>query len=313
MTEPDAEEHIPHLPVLYHESLKLLQPKNHGKYLDGTLGAGGHAEGILIGSQPDGMLVGLDVDSQALEIAKRKLSKFGERAVLIKRSYEDMAKELGAIRWKCVDGIILDLGLSSMQLDTAERGFSFIKDAPLDMRFNKCQALTAAEIVNTWSEKEIAKILWEFGEEPRSRQIAAAIMAHRPLSSTQKLAALVLDVYKGKRGKIHPATRTFQGLRIAVNHEFDTLKKGLNESVSVLCKGGRLAVISFHSLEDRIVKQFFQRESRDCVCPSEAPVCTCGHKAMIKIITKKAIIPSQEEVEKNPRARSAKLRAVEKL
>jgi 16S rRNA (cytosine1402-N4)-methyltransferase len=313
MIKPDAEEHLPHLPVLYHESIDLLKPKNNGKYVDGTLGAGGHAEGILKASQPKGMLLGIDVDSEALEIAKKKLAQFGERAQIINESYANLPKSLQSLGWKCVDGIILDLGLSSMQLDSMDRGFSFIKDAPLDMRFNQSQTLTAAEIVNTWSEKEIAKILWEFGEEPRSRQIAASIITHRPLISTQDLAALVLDVYKGKRGKIHPATRTFQGLRMAVNQELDTLEKGLNESLSALCAEGRLAVISFHSLEDRMVKRFFQRESHDCICPNEQPVCTCGHKAKIKIVTKKAIIPSQEEVKKNPRARSAKLRAAEKI
>jgi 16S rRNA (cytosine1402-N4)-methyltransferase len=200
-----------------------------------------------------------------------------------------------------------------MQLDMAERGFSFTKDAPLDMRFNESQPLTAAEIVNKWNEKDISKILLDFGEEPRSKQIAAAIVAHRPLSSTLELSALVLAIYKGKRGKIHPATRTFQGLRMAVNNELENLKQALNESVPALCYGGRLAVISFHSLEDRIVKQFFQRESRDCICSSEQPMCTCGHKASLKLITKKIIVPSQEEVGRNPRARSAKLRVAEKL
>jgi 16S rRNA (cytosine1402-N4)-methyltransferase len=313
MTDPAAEEHFPHLPVLYHESINLLQPKSRGKYVDGTLGAGGHAKGILKASQPDGKLLGLELDSQALEIAKSGLSTFGKRTTLIKGSYANMTEHLNSIGWQCVDGILLDLGLSSMQLDMAERGFSFIKDAPLDMRFNESQPLTAAEIVNKWSEKDISNILREFGEEPRSKQIAAAIIAHRPLNSTQELATLVLAIYKGKRGKIHPATRAFQSLRMAVNNELENLKQGLNESVSALCNGGRLAVISFHSLEDRIVKQFFQRECHDCICPNEQPICTCGHKATLRLITKKVIIPSQEEVERNPRARSAKLRVAEKL
>lgn len=313
MPNPAAEERPPHLPVLYQESINILQPKSHGRYADGTLGAGGHSAGILKTSQPDGQLLGLDVDDQALEIAKARLSEFGKRAILIKGSYDNMTEHLRTIGWFCVDGIILDLGLSSMQLNTAERGFSFNKDAPLDMRFNMDQKLTAAEIVNTWSEKNLAKIIWEFGEEPKSRHIAAAIITHRPVTTTQQLAAMVLDVYKGKRGKVHPATRTFQALRMAVNKELDTLEKGLEEAVSALCGGGRLAVISFHSLEGRMVKQFFQRESRDCICPPEQPVCTCGHKASIRLITKKAIIPSQEEIDKNPRARSAKLRAAEKL
>jgi 16S rRNA (cytosine1402-N4)-methyltransferase len=198
-------------------------------------------------------------------------------------------------------------------MDTADRGFSFMHDAPLDMRFNKDQKRTAAEIINTWSEKDLIKVLWEFGEEPRSRQIAASIVDHRPISTTSQLAALVLGAYKGKRGKIHPATQIFQALRIAVNDELETLEKGLEGALKALCRGGRLAVISFHSLEDRRVKQLFQRESKDCICPPEQPVCVCGHKASVRLITKKAIIPSQEEVVKNPRARSAKLRVVEKL
>ncbi len=313
MPDQAAEERPPHQSVLYQESINLLQPKNHGKYIDGTLGAGGHAAGILDSSQPEGQLLGLDIDDQALGIAKARLAGFGSRAIIKKDSYANLLAQLRAINWPCADGILLDLGLSSMQMDTAERGFSFIQDAPLDMRFNKSQKRTAAEIINTWSEKDLVKILWEFGEEPRSRQIAANIMDQRPITTTGQLAALVLRVYKGKRGKIHPATLTFQALRIAVNEELDTLERGLETALAALCRGGRLAVISFHSLEDRKVKQLFQRESRDCICPPEQPGCVCGHKASVRLITKKAIIPSQEEVVINPRARSAKLRVVEKL
>jgi 16S rRNA (cytosine1402-N4)-methyltransferase len=313
MPDSDAERRPPHLPVLYQESINLLQPKNHGRYVDGTLGAGGHAAGILDSSRPDGQLLGLDIDDQAIKIAKIRLSEYGSRVIVKKGSYANLTEHLRIIEWPCADGIILDLGLSSMQLDTSDRGFSFIKDAPLDMRFSKDQKRTAAKILNTWSEKSLTKVLWEFGEEPKSRQIAAGIIDQRPISTTHQLAAIVLNSYKGKRGKVHPATRTFQALRIAVNEELDTLEKGLDEALKALCKGGRLAVISFHSLEDRMVKQFFQRESRDCICPPEQPVCICGHKASVRLISKKAIIPSQEEVVKNPRARSAKLRVVEKL
>jgi len=313
MPDSDAERRPPHLPVLYQESINLLQPKNHGRYVDGTLGAGGHAAGILDSSRPDGQLLGLDIDDQAIKIAKIRLSEYGSRVIVKKGSYANLTEHLRIIEWPCADGIILDLGLSSMQLDTSDRGFSFIKDALLDMRFSKDQKRTAAKILNTWSEKSLTKVLWEFGEEPKSRQIAAGIIDQRPISTTHQLAAIVLNSYKGKRGKVHPATRTFQALRIAVNEELDTLEKGLDEALKALCKGGRLAVISFHSLEDRMVKQFFQRESRDCICPPEQPVCICGHKASVRLISKKAIIPSQEEVVKNPRARSAKLRVVEKL
>lgn len=313
MPNPDAEERPPHQSVLYQESINLLQPKNHGKYVDGTLGAGGHAVGILESSQPEGQLLGLDVDDQALKIAGARLARFGSRAIIKKGSYAELHTLLGAIKWACTDGILLDLGLSSIQMDTADRGFSFMQDAPLDMRFNKTQKRTAAEIINTWSEKELIQILRDFGEEPKSRQIAASIMDHRPIASTGQLAALVLRVYKGKRGKIHPATQTFQALRMAVNEELGTLERGLEAALKALCRGGRLAVISFHSLEDRMVKQLFQRESRDCICPPEMPVCVCGHKASIRLITKKAIIPSQEEIVRNQRARSAKLRVVEKI
>ena len=313
MPDPDAKERPPHLSVLYQESINFLQPKNRGRYVDGTLGAGGHAAGILDSCQPDGQLLGLDVDDQALQIAKNRLAEYGSRVIIKKGSYADLAEQLRTINWASADGILLDLGLSSIQLDTSDRGFSFMKDAPLDMRFNKDQKRTAFEIINTWSEKDLIKVLWEFGEEPKSRQIAAGIIDQRPISTTHQLAALILGAYKGKRGKVHPATQTFQALRIAVNDELETLEKGLEVALKALCRGGRLAVISFHSLEDRMVKQLFQRESRDCICPPEQPVCVCGHKASVRLITKKAIIPSQEEVVKNPRARSAKLRVVEKL
>jgi 16S rRNA (cytosine1402-N4)-methyltransferase len=259
------------------------------------------------------LLLGLDVDIRAVEIAKVRLFKFGQRANLKRGSYTTIVEQLRKIGWPCVNGIILDLGLSSMQLDSPERGFSFINNGQLDMRFNQDSGKTAAELLNTLNENDLTKILWEFGEEPKSRQIASAIIAHRPLTTSHQLTAVILGVYRGKRGKAHPATRTFQALRIAVNEELENLKKGLEEAIAALCGGGRLVVISFHSLEDRIAKQYFQYESRDCVCLPEQPVCNCKHKASIKLITKKAIIPSQEEVDLNPRARSAKLRVVEKL
>jgi 16S rRNA (cytosine1402-N4)-methyltransferase len=313
MTHSTAIERPFHLPVLLHESISFLQPKNDGRYVDGTLGAGGHAAGILAASQPNGQLLAMDLDEQAIKIAKNELSQFGSRAIIVEASYATLADQLRKIEWPCVNGILLDLGLSSMQLDAAERGFSFTKDAPLDMRFNIEQDLSAAKIVNTFSETEIEDILKKYGEEPHSRHIAAAIINNRPIDTTYQLANVILAANKGKRGKIHPATRTFQALRIAVNNELEVLSNGLFEALTSLCKSGRLAVISFHSLEDRIVKQFLKYESRDCVCPPEQPVCTCSHKASIKIITKKAVIPSQNEVGMNPRARSAKLRVAEKI
>lgn len=303
----------PHSPVLYQLSIDILQPMSGGRYIDGTLGAGGHARGILEASQPDGRLLGLDVDDQALEIAAINLKDFQDRAMIRKSSYAELDLLMSSIGWDCANGIILDLGVSSMQLDTPERGFSFIKEAPLDMRFNQSSGIRAEELLNTWDERSIADIIWRFGEEPKSGQIAREIIARRPLKTTADLAALVLSVYKGKRGKVHPATKTFQAIRMAVNQELETLDKGLRRSVEALCANGRLVVISFHSLEDRMVKQFFQRESRDCICPPDQLVCTCGHKASIRIITKKPLTPAKEEIERNPRARSAKLRAVEKI
>ena len=305
--------HLPHQPVLYHESLKYLQPRSEGKYVDGTLGAGGHAEGILTASSPDGLLLGLDVDDQALDIAKKRLSAFANRCIVCQASYTEMIDQITSLEWGCVDGVLLDLGLSSMQLDIAERGFSFLKEAPLDMRFNPNIGVTAAELVNTLSEKEITNIIWNYSEDPRSRQIAKLIIENRPISTTTELAGLILTAYLGKHGKTHPATRTFQALRIAVNNELEVLEKGLENSLKALCTGGRIAIITFHSLEDRIVKHFFKRESIDCICPTEQPFCTCSHQAVLKVITKKAVMPSPEEIADNPRSRSAKIRVAEKI
>lgn len=304
---------IPHQPVLYHESLKYLQLRSEGKYVDGTLGTGGHAEGILTASSPAGVLLGLDVDKQALDIAKKKLSAFGNRCIIRQASYTEIIDQIKSLEWDCIDGVLLDLGLSSMQLDMAERGFSFLKEAPLDLRFNPNKGVTAAELVNTLSEKEIANIIWNYSEDPRSRQIARLIIENRPISTTTELAGLILTAYLGKRRKTHPATRTFQALRIAVNNELEVLEEGLKNSLKAVCAGGRIAIITFHSLEDRIVKQFFKRESIDCICPPEQPFCTCSHQATLKVITKKAVKPSQEEIANNPRSRSAKIRVAEKI
>jgi 16S rRNA (cytosine1402-N4)-methyltransferase len=303
----------PHQPVLYHESLKYLKPEKSGKYIDGTLGAGGHAEGILRLCGPDGMLLGLDLDDQAINIAARKLSIFKDRCIIRKASYGDMKNIAVSLGWESVDGILLDLGLSSMQLDTVDRGFSIQKDAPLDMRFDTCHGRTAADLINSLTENDISTILWEYSDEPKSRQIAKLIIENRPIYTTKDLSELVLKAYHGKRGKTHPATRTFQALRIEVNNELEVLKEGLESSLKIVRSGGKIVIITFHSLEDRIVKQFFRRESTDCICPQEQLICTCGHKAALKLITRKAIKPSQEEIAKNSRARSAKLRAAEKI
>jgi 16S rRNA (cytosine1402-N4)-methyltransferase len=288
-------------------------------YVDGTLGAGGHAWGILEASSPDGRLLGLDVDPQALTLAQEKLASFGERAILAQASYTSLAEQLKALDWAAVDGILLDLGVSSMQLDTPERGFSFLADAPLDMRFDPRSRRTAAELVNELPERELADIIYQYGEERNARQVARAIVRARPLSSTRQLAQVVARVTSGGASGIHPATRTFQALRIAVNQELERLEEVLPLAISALRKGtaeypaGRLAVIAFHSLEDRLVKQYFRREGRDCLCPPRQPICTCGHRAILRELTRQPIRPQDEEIKQNPRARSARLRIVERL
>jgi 16S rRNA (cytosine1402-N4)-methyltransferase len=211
-----------------------------------------------------------------------------------------------------VDGILLDLGASSMQFDSADRGFSFLTDGPLDMRFDPSNPLSAAQVVNDWSEQDLAELIFRYGEEPASRRIARAIVAARPVSGTRQLAAIIERVL-GRRGSHHPATQTFQALRIAVNGELESVEKTLPLAVEALKPEGRLAVISFHSLEDRLVKEYFRRESKDCICPPRQPICTCGHKASITEITRRPITPTETEINQNPRARSAKLRVAEKL
>lgn len=305
-----------HRAVLYHEIIHALQPRPGGLYVDATLGAGGHAWGILQASQPDGRLLGLDVDPQALDLACQRLAEFGERAILLRASYTTLGVQLAALGWGAVDGIVLDLGMSSMQVDTPERGFSFQVDAPLDMRFDPDQPLRAVDLVNNLSEDDLADLIYRFGEEPEGRKIARAIVAARPLHTTRQLAEVVARAVTSagrRRQKIHPATRTFQALRIAVNRELEALEAVLPQAVNALKPGGRLAVISFHSLEDRLVKQFFRRESRDCLCPPRQPVCTCGHKAIIREVNRHPIRPKPDEIAENPRARSARLRVAEKL
>lgn len=313
MSDNPADPVTPHLPVLYQPSIDALQPHDGGRYVDATIGAGGHASGILAGSSPSGLLLGMDRDEIALAIAREKLAGFEDRVFLRHSSYVNMETEVGNLGWTDVDGILMDLGLSSMQLDTPERGFSFRTDNPLDMRFDPTSGISASDLINTTREEEISRILWEYGEEPKSRQIAAAIIRNRPVTTTGQLAGLVARVYGPRRGEHHPATRTFQAVRIAVNDELGGLQKILPVAIRLLKQGGRLAIITFHSLEDRMVKQFFQRESHDCLCPPNQPVCTCGHKAVIRLVQRKPVCPTEEEIKRNPRSRSAKLRIAEKL
>jgi len=303
----------PHQPVLYQEIIHALQPQTGGRYVDGTLGAGGHARGILEASAPDGLLLGLDVDPQALVIARKTLAPYEHRTHLAQASYTSLSDQLKSLQWDSVDGIVLDLGASSMQFDTAERGFSFMQDAPLDMRFGPHALQTAADIVNSYSERELADLIYEYGEERDSRKIARAIVKARPLHTTRELVAAISTVSPRRGDRVHPATRTFQALRIAVNDELASVKAVLPQAVAGLRSGGRLAVISFHSLEDRIVKEFFRSQSRDLVNPPYERIYEEERKATMKEVNRKPIMPSEEETEDNPRARSAKLRIAEKI
>lgn len=306
-----------HQPVLYRKVMDALKPGTGGRFVDCTLGAGGHSFGILEASSPDGRLLGFDLDNSAIELAQIRLKSFGDRVYLYHRSYLELENTLAEMNWPGVDGILLDFGVSSMQLDRPERGFSFREDGPLDMRFNPQAGQSAAELINTISQEDLTALLWKYGEETKSRRIAAAICSQRPFQTTKQLADCIESNVgsSSARGRkyIHPATKTFQAIRIAVNHELEAVENILPMAVKALNPKGRLAVISFHSLEDRIVKQYFQVESRDCICPSEQLICTCGHHASLKRITKKPIIADLTEVQENKRARSAKLRVVEKI
>ena len=303
-----------HKPVLYNEIIKHLKPTQGGVYLDGTLGAGGHSEAIL--SYPETNVIGLDLDPIALEISGKRLSVFGSRFQAINGNFADWLAELmpGELHKRGLDGILVDLGVSSMQIDQPKRGFSFQKDGPLDMRMNPNQELSAKEVVNGSSQGEIAEILWKFGEERLSRRIAYRIVQQRrkgAICRTEELANLVLDVYtksKIRRQKIHPATRTFQALRIFVNGELENLQQLLSIGYKRLKIGGYLCIISFHSLEDRLVKHTFRRLASSCICPTEIPVCRCEQRPEIKILTRRPVMASREVIEVNPRSRSAKLR-----
>jgi len=303
----------PHQPVLYKEIIHALQPQNGGRYVDGTLGAGGHARGILEASAPDGQLLGLDVDPQALALARKTLAPYEQRTHLVQASYISLSRQLDQLSWKAVDGIVLDLGVSSMQFDTPERGFSFMNDAPLDMRFGPSMLQNAADLVNEYSESELADLIYRYGEERDSRKIARAIVRARPLHTTRELAAVIEAVSPRRGERIHPATRTFQALRIAVNEELASVEAVLPQALAGLRSGGRLAVISFHSLEDRIVKDFFREQSKDLINPPYEQIYAEERKATLKEVNRKPITPGEDEIKSNPRARSAKLRIAEKM
>jgi len=307
-----------HISVLQAEVAACLLPKSGGVYVDGTIGGAGHARAILDASAPDGLLIGLDRDREALGAAAAALASYGGRVRLVHANFARLPEVLRTEGMAEIDGMLLDLGVSSHQLDKGERGFSFQQDAPLDMRMDSSAGTCAADLVNSLSESELASVIWRFGEERWSRRIAATIVAARkaaPILTTRQLADLVAGAIPRARweARIHPATRTFQAIRMAVNEELESLETVLPAAVAALRSGGRLVVISFHSLEDRLVKTVFNDLSRGCVCPKSAPLCVCGRTPVVRKITGKPLIAGPEEVAANPRSRSAKLRAVEKI
>lgn len=337
MTSPFA-----HIPVLLPQTIELLQPRAGGRYIDCTLGAGGHAERLLELSGPNGTLLGIDADPAALLAASQRLARFGDRAVLTESYFDRVGAIAAETGFDNADGVLFDLGVSSPQLDTAERGFSFQQDAPLDMRFGPGAEESAADIVKTRSIAELQYIFQEYGEEHHARRVARRIVESRdqgPIETTRHLADIVGRAKPFVPGeRIHPATRVFQALRIAVNDELGRLQRALPQALAALhgalehshpgypsadargthgdvekLSGGRLVIISFHSLEDRIVKQFMRDEARGCVCPPELPVCTCNHQPALRILTRKPLEATDDERSENPRARSAKLRAAERL
>lgn len=305
-----------HVSVLAREVMEFLRPEPRRRYLDGTLGGGGHTEQILTRSSPDGEVLGLDLDDEALAAARQRLGGFGNRLVVRQANFAAAKAILSEIGWHAVDGIVLDLGVSSHQLESRERGFSFRNGARLDMRMDRRQSLDAYEVVNTFSVTELERILRQYGEEPQARRIALAIASERKLkaiTTTAELAAIVARVKGGQRRDHHPATQTFQALRIAVNRELENLDRFLQDGYELLQPQGRMVVIAFHSLEDRRVKNAFRKWNRNCICPPRTPICQCGWSRKVKLLTTKPLSPSAGEMEANPRARSARLRAVERI
>ena len=298
-----------HNPALLREVIAVLSVSAGDKCVDATIGDGGHAMALLENTAPDGRLLGIDADPKALERAQARLHPFADRLTLVNENFSDLENIVQRHNFYPALAILLDLGLSSWQLAAGGRGFSFREDIPLDMRLSPNQPITAYDVVNTFSAEELARVITNYGEEPQARRIALSIVRNRPLSTALELAqAIEADVpRRGKR--LHPATRTFQAIRILVNRDLENLEAALQQAVRVLALGGRLAVIAYHSLEDRLVKTFMRREARDCICPPRQPECTCGHRATVRILTKKVVKPTAEERLNNPRVRSARLRA----
>jgi len=311
MTTP----HYYHTPVMTTEVLAAMRVSAGGRYVDCTLGEGGHTAVILEASAPDGKVLGIEADPEALKVAKKRFEKLpSNRVTMVHESYTNIGAIAGSHFPESINGVLMDLGISSFQLESSSRGFTFQKDQPLDMRFNPNQDITAEQIVNHWDEQDLANAIYSYGEERYARQIARAICSQRPLRTTGELSTLISNMHKrGRHAPIHPATKTFQALRIVVNQELQNIKEGLNQCLALLEAGARIAVISYHSLEDRIIKRFFREESKSCLCPKEVVVCECNHTAKLKVVEKKPVRPTLAEIDSNRRSRSAKLRVAEMI
>lgn len=304
-----------HIPVLLDEVLDGLAVRDGGHYLDATVGGGGHSLAILDACAPHCCVLGLDRDPEAVARASLRFKDYAQRIKIIHASYVHLIEIATREKFLPVDGVLFDLGFSSWQIENPDRGFSHHWDGPLDMRYNTNSLLpTAADLVNSLPESELADLIWHYGEETQSRRIAKTIVAARPIRTSGQLAKVIVSAKTRMNSqRIHPATQTFQAIRIAVNDELAALRQALPQALQALRLGGRLVVISFHSLEDRIVKQFIKQEIKDCICPPETPVCICQHHRSLRMITRKVVTPSKGELERNPRSRSAKLRIAEKI
>ena len=302
-----------HTPVMVPEIMQALKTQSGGRYIDGTLGEGGHSKSILNAVEPGGQVLGLDADAEAITVATERLMEHGDAFLAINTNFRDIRATALRYEFVPVHGVLFDLGVSSLQLDRESRGFSFRRSDPLDMRFSFEQQLTAADIVNEYAESELADLIFHLGEDRAARRIARLIVQKRPINTSLELAELIEKVSPRRGKRMHPATRTFQAIRIAVNDELSALETALEQAVSLLGQGGRLAVISYHSLEDRIVKNFIRKQASDCICPPGTPVCRCNHLATLKMISRRPLTPTDSEIETNQRSRSAKLRVAERI
>lgn len=302
-----------HIPVMVPECLDALNVQPGGRYIDATAGEGGHSIAVLQASEPGGQVLAFDADPEAVSVASQRLASFKDSFLAVNANFRDL--RITALRqdFVPVHGVLFDLGVSSLQLDREARGFSFRRADPLDMRFSVDQRVTASDVVNTYTQDELADLIFHLGEDRKARRIASAIVRNRPIATSLELANVIEKSIPRRGSKIHPATRTFQAIRIAVNDELSALETALQQAASLIGQGGRMVVISYHSLEDRIVKKFFRKESSDCICAPGAPICICDHTATLKMLTRKPMTPSEAEIEANPRSRSAKLRSAERI